>query len=1210
MTSATGTQLVTVGPCAGATTVWSIHGHRHVTVVAKTDFRFVPGHVMAVAEPTPIRLTDERLADGALGWPNECAPFLSQCDVVVRGQAVAADRAPRRVRVAVFCHHLRFDEQIEMDRGADPNGAVARFRARSHATRCELLEPGMRERYEQDGELVEGFDWNYFQAGARELRCSYLAGDEWILLEGFAPEAASRQSRLPGLAVETQVAVGANDQAHALSMNADMLLVDALAGRCSLVWRGSFVVPDELPLDDLRVSVAVPTRGQHLEWPSSESPVGSVDTSSEQQTVELSDADTARASERPATPFEGAGFHSPPPLSGTDDSDLETTTAMLTEQPPATTPTPFPAEQDGDESKRITVRLTRADLPGAPWTDEAPDPPTPRLSDEQITHSLGDLFSASAEVIAPELAAPGDRANKRRPAALLREQDEAPSSTLAAVRERLGPAVPIINDTSLSAVTMRWQLRPPKDTLIVIVKASFELSSDGTVVLAEQSALPTGDIPSESGLGCAYASDFAPFKPCADVVLTGHGYAAKGKDSTAYVKVQFGNRHNGFVREFAVFGPRYWQRQLRGYAATAPEFFDKVALSWEHAFGGPDYPHNPAGSGWREHTKGHQQLLPQVEDPECLVRRPSNKPKPACPGPIAMTWPARWSKLGTYDKRWFKHRWPYFPEDFDWRFFQSAPAPQQLHYLRGDEPFELVGVHPDQRVIRGRLPGLRPHCYRLGTVDAGDGFGEVALRLDTVHFDADAMQIHLVWRGLTEVSEETAPEIALLFVRTTTNDSPKPSLEQARDALRATLAVRAGPELLEPDSGPPINDVTIEQEPSDKPPTQPELDETQAEVQAATEQADGLLKRVVDKLPAQAAAPPEPPTIEKLQPLLAAMGWSEQQGASLLAAMTLPEPDDGDVEIPAPAAAPPSGREFVLSKREGDETLDGLDLAEADLSGLDLSGCSLVGANLKGAQLRGTLLAKADLTEAQLGGADLSEADLKGATMIRVDATRTELGSAKLCHAKLAGADFSDASATGSDWRHVTGEGARLCGCALTQARFDEAQLPGLDLSACVLDGARFDKAHLPRVRLYDARGSDVCFSGAELTDARGDMASLLEARFDETQADGSVWEHAVLHEANFTGSTLVGASFNRAGCERVIFSGADLRLVHLEQTALVGASFSKANLMEAVLIGADLSNADLQGANLHSANTWKATLTGARLENAITTGNALGGVR
>ena len=58
-------------------------------------------------------------------------------------------------------------------------------------------------------------------------------------------------------------------------------------------------------------------------------------------------------------------------------------------------------------------------------------------------------------------------------------------------------------------------------------------------------------------------------------------------------------------------------------------------------------------------------MLPNIELPEKLVQSKGDRPPPAGTFAISPAWRARQKLAGTYDARWRKTRWPWFPEDFD-----------------------------------------------------------------------------------------------------------------------------------------------------------------------------------------------------------------------------------------------------------------------------------------------------------------------------------------------------------------------------------------------------------------------------------------------------------------------------------------------------------------------------------------------------------------
>ena len=58
---------------------------------------------------------------------------------------------------------------------------------------------------------------------------------------------------------------------------------------------------------------------------------------------------------------------------------------------------------------------------------------------------------------------------------------------------RITPNVPILNTTKLPAFTVPWQVKPPQDALVVVVKATFSIADDGALTLADEQDLPSGD---------------------------------------------------------------------------------------------------------------------------------------------------------------------------------------------------------------------------------------------------------------------------------------------------------------------------------------------------------------------------------------------------------------------------------------------------------------------------------------------------------------------------------------------------------------------------------------------------------------------------------------------------------------------------------------------------------------------------------------------
>ncbi|MEP7123875.1 MAG: DUF2169 domain-containing protein, partial [Byssovorax sp.] len=747
----------------------------------------------------------------------------------------------------------------------------------------------------------------------------------------------------------------------------------------------------------------------------------------------------------------------------------------------------------------------------------------------------------------------------------------------------------------------------PQSSLTLLVKGTFDLVDGGPAALREESELPTGDAHRGSSIegSVSYPSDFAIFKPRADVTLTGTAHAPSGEAPFMAVRFRLGTEENGFDRRVIVFGDRRWVAGLLGDSASLPEPFATMPLVYERAFGGGSVESNPVGTGHRSvAVRGEIASLPNLEDPSHLIMSHDEAPRPVGFAPIPAGWRERRSKLGTYDGRWLRTRWPYFPEDFDWGYFQSAPAAQQLGYLRGDEPFEITGTRAGKPSLGGSLPGLRMRGFAQRTAAAGGQMVEVPLHLDSVHFDTDAGIVSLVWRGIVEVSDEEAPELAaFLVLDEALNDAPI-GVDAAQERLLVALT--------------PLEPVALDLDPAaesapandDAPEVAPDPEEI-----AALAQLDALLvsqeKLRVEQLrkagltDAEINSPPPeppPPDPEAIAASLRVAGASEEDIAGYLKAL---EPDPGS---PAEERQSESARARARAVRllEDKASFEGEDFADADLAGLDFSGATLDGVLFDGADLQGCLFTGASLRGAQLGRSNLARAVLDGAFLDGADLTAANLQGASFLGAGLEGADFSEVSATLAVFRGATGDHPIFAGGDFTRADFTDANLPSADFTAATIDGAVFERMISPEIAIFDVVGKGAVFNDANLPRARAAGARLTGGSLRRLIAPGSVWEGATLDRATFFGAELAGAIFNRASCSGTVFSASDLASAYFLRANLGEAQLLKANAMQASFRGADLTRADLRGSNLHGADTFGATIAGADFELAIVTQSLL----
>lgn len=326
--------------------------------------------------------------------------------------------------------------------------------------------------------------------------------------------------------------------------------------------------------------------------------------------------------------------------------------------------------------------------------------------------------------------------------------------------------------------------------LTIVVKGTFTMPDRGPAVVAgKQLPVAFGDEPfdTENGGSLKFESDIAPFKPRADVVLVGHAYAPSGSPANV---VDVSLRVGPLQKRLRVFGDRTWQKNTFSAASPSrPAPFDKMPLVYERAFGGIDMPgggfcaQNLVGRGFftkpnKKNVVGSR--LPNIEDPNQLIRSPKDRPQPVGFGFYGRAWEPRSTFIGTYDEHYRKHVAPGPPPDFKFDYYNGAHPDLQLSgYLNGDETVQLVNLAPNSR-LTFQLPGVHPTCVverdydslqahlnkqKQGKVDPAvwnarkPGLERVSLNLDTLCLLPDDQRLFLLWRGRTAVYDHTMPDM-------------------------------------------------------------------------------------------------------------------------------------------------------------------------------------------------------------------------------------------------------------------------------------------------------------------------------------------------------------------------------------------------------------------------------------------------------------------
>ncbi|WP_421361885.1 DUF2169 family type VI secretion system accessory protein [Agrobacterium rosae] len=324
---------------------------------------------------------------------------------------------------------------------------------------------------------------------------------------------------------------------------------------------------------------------------------------------------------------------------------------------------------------------------------------------------------------------------------------------------------------------------------IVIVKATYEMADDGTLVAAEEQApmLFTDKCHGEVNVSSLWhPSDLVPYKPATDIVINAIAYAPGGKPSESWecgVTVSDKGREL-LAKNLRVTGPRRWVpdwkrplnddqkerwRDYRKYFShwtlSTPEPISSLPLHYEYAYGGVadaghddegnprfDTDHyNPLGRGkiseeWTDHT--NPVAAPQIECPDDPISEPYRRYQPQNLGSIPPAWLPRRPRGGTYDQNWIDSVWPAWPSDYSFDYHNSAhPDLTASPHLEGGETIVLKNL-----TAQGDLILSLPRMHLLADfIRADTTCVREAMVLDTVLVDMTSVRrkdwrVYLSWR--------------------------------------------------------------------------------------------------------------------------------------------------------------------------------------------------------------------------------------------------------------------------------------------------------------------------------------------------------------------------------------------------------------------------------------------------------------------------------
>ncbi len=251
-------------------------------------------------------------------------------------------------------------------------------------------------------------------------------------------------------------------------------------------------------------------------------------------------------------------------------------------------------------------------------------------------------------------------------------------------------------------------------------------------------------------------ADFALRKPKCDVLLAGSAHAPDGRPVD---RLRVGLAIGRWTKSLDVVGDRVWLTSVLGLKPSAIQPFVRQSFSYDTAFGGLDnldpknrepeaYRANPAGRGWclrANRGLAEGMAMPNTEKPGEPVELPWGDYLPMALGPIGRSWTERAAFAGTYDQDWIDNTFPFLPRDFDDRYYQSAPADQQIAYPTGGEEIRLMNLMPGKEsIVTVKLPALDlPVLFQRRGKDDLQGTAVV----DGLMIEPDRRRIGVTWRA-------------------------------------------------------------------------------------------------------------------------------------------------------------------------------------------------------------------------------------------------------------------------------------------------------------------------------------------------------------------------------------------------------------------------------------------------------------------------------
>ena len=258
----------------------------------------------------------------------------------------------------------------------------------------------------------------------------------------------------------------------------------------------------------------------------------------------------------------------------------------------------------------------------------------------------------------------------------------------------------------------------------------------------------------------AEALDFGVPKGKPEIILNAYGYGKYGIDGRTAVSISV----NNVRKDLWVTGDRYWSDGKPSKAIP----FERIAINWANAYGGPGFEENPVGKGYTETAFNGLAVrwLPNIEDPNHPVLHERQRYTPAGYAAIPIESPGRNRLLGTYDEQWRTNEFPGFARDIDWEYFNQSPARQRLNRLEAEDEIVFTHMHPEKAELTTRIPPIVVKAFikRNASVADKTGFLEaVPMKMTTYWAYPHVERAVLIYQGVIAINEYDASDVSHLL---------------------------------------------------------------------------------------------------------------------------------------------------------------------------------------------------------------------------------------------------------------------------------------------------------------------------------------------------------------------------------------------------------------------------------------------------------------